>query len=76
MAALRDRLEKKSSQFLNRSEKKPTPTVTYPEKIFPTLVVEDSPRFAPITRIWFEILENYPPTQHFAQRKKWVLILD
>ena len=32
--------------------------------------VEDFPRFAPITLIWFEILENYqptpPPTQHFA----------
>ena len=76
MAALRDRLEKKIIPVSQQIRKKPTPTVTYPEKIFPTLVVEDSPRFAPITRIWFEILENYPPTQHFAQRKKWVLILD
>ena len=91
MAALRDRLEKKIISVYQQIRTKPTPTVTYPYKISPTLVhrsspyswlkeVEDFQRLAPITSIWFEIVENCqptsPPTKDFALRKKYVFTLD
>ena len=42
--------------------------------------VEDVQRLAPITIIWFEIVENCqptpPPTKDFALRKKYVFTLD
>ena len=69
---------------------KPTPTAPYPHKISNPRSqgllltrgneAEDFPRFAPITSIWFEIVENVqpipPPTKDFALRKKYVFTLD
>ena len=80
MAALGNRLKKNHPSF-STDHNKTNPNRNSTAQNFPNprsqgLLLnrgnedEDFPRFAPITRIWFEIVENYqptpPPTQHFA----------
>ena len=81
MAALGNRLKKKNHPSFSTDHNKTNPNRKLSAQNVPNPrsqglhltrgnEVEDFPRFTPITRIWFEILENYqptpPPTQHFA----------
>ena len=90
MAALGNRLKKNHPSF-STDHNKTNPNRNLSAQNFPNprsqgLLLtrgneaEDFPRFAPITSIWFEIVENVQPTpsptKDFALRKKYVFTLD